>query len=178
MVETNAKSNFILAAKGRSLGDERGTALIETALSASVLIVLLLGIVEFGIMAYTGIEVGNAARAAAQYGAMNGGAFLPTDATGMDSTGMLNAARGDAANLVASPVTFPSGYPTYTCSCSSSADTTASCTPPAAPSGCTASHLVVTVKVQTQTTYTPFVRIPGFGNSVTFKGNAQEQVLQ
>ena len=139
---------------------------------------LLLGIVEFGVMAYTGIEVGNAARAAAQYGAMNGGAFLATDSTGMDSTGMLNAARGDAANLVASPVSFPSGYPTYTCTCSSSTDTTASCTPPATPSGCAASHLIVTVKVQTQTTYTPFVRIPGFGNSVTFKANAQEQVLQ
>jgi Flp pilus assembly protein TadG len=158
--------------------DEEGTALIETAISTSLLALLLMGIIQFGLMAFTEIEVSNAARAAAQYGAMSGGAFLSTDSTGMDSAGMLNAAQGDAGNLTSSPVTFATGYPTYTCICSSSSDTTASCTPPATPSGCSASHLIVTVKVRTQTTYTPLIRVPGFANSLTLYGNAQEEVLQ
>ena len=178
MVEEKTKSIAVGAGVGRLAREETGTALIETAISASLLVLLALGIVEFGAMAYAGIEVQNAARAAAQYGAMNGGAFLTTDSSGMDKPGMLNAARGDANNLALSPVQFTTGYPTYTCTCSSSSDTTASCTPPATPSGCTSSHLVVTVQVRTQTTYTPLVRVPGFGNSLTFYGNAQEQVLQ
>lgn len=155
---------------------ECGQALVETALSASLLVAFLLGAASLGRLTYSAIEVTNAARAAAQYGAMNGGAFLPSDSTGLDSAGMLIAAQSDAGDL-SSLVQFSSGYPTYSCSCSGTG--TASCTPPATPSGCTTSHLIVTIQVQTTATFNPLVFVPGIA-SHTFKmyGNAQEQVLQ
>jgi hypothetical protein len=168
---------FKLGKKSSRLWDEDGQALIESFLSSAILILLMTGAVEFGRVAYATIEVSNAARAATQYGAMNGGAFLNTDSTGMDSVGMLNAAQGDAGNL-GSTVSFTSGYPTYTCFCSSSTDTTASCVPPATPSGCTASHLIVTVKVQTQATYDPLIYVPGLNKTIVVHGSSQEQVLQ
>lgn len=156
---------------------EEGQALVETAVALTLLVVLVVGAVEFGMIAYAAIEVSNAARAAAQYGAMNGGAFLSSDSTGMDSVGMLNAAQGDAGNF-GTGVSFSTGYPTYSCFCSSSSDTTASCTPPATPSGCTSSKLIVTVSVKTQTTFTPPIRIPGLGSSITLTGLSQQEVLQ
>lgn len=157
-------------------GRECGQALVETAISASLLVVFVLGAASLGKLSYTAIEVTNAARAAAQYGAMNGGAFLPTDSTGLDSAGMLAAAQADAGDL-GTLVQFASGYPTYTCSCSGTG--TASCTPPAAPSGCTTSHLILTIQVQTTATFNPLVFVPGFGNhSFTLHGSAQQQVLQ
>jgi hypothetical protein len=154
---------------------QSGQALIETALSGALLILFLLGAACLGRVSYTAIEVSNAARAAAQYGAMNGGAFLPTDSTGLDSAGMLTAAQSDAGNLGAL-VQFSSGYPTYTCSCSGSG--TASCTPPATPSGCATSHIIVTIQVQTTASFNPLVFVPGLGHSFTLYGTAQEQVLQ
>jgi len=154
---------------------ESGQALVETAFSAALLFVFLLGAACLGRVSYTAIEVSNAARAAAQYGAMNGGAFLPTDSTGLDSAGMLTAAQSDAGNLGAL-VQFSTGYPTYTCSCSGSG--TASCTPPATPSGCTTSHLIVTIQVQTTASFNPLVFIPGLAHTFKLSGTAQEQVLQ
>lgn len=156
---------------------EEGQTLVEAAVSLTVLVVLVVGAVEFGMIAYASIEVSNAARAAAQYGAMNGGAFLSSNSTGMDSVGMLNAAQGDAGNL-GTAVSFSTGYPTYSCFCSSSTDTTASCTPPATPSGCTSSQLIVTVQVKTQTTFTPPIRVPGLSSSITLYGPSQQEVLQ
>jgi hypothetical protein len=156
-------------------GGESGQALVETAFSAALLFVLLLGAACLGRVSYTAIEVSNAARAAAQYGAMNGGAFLPTDSTGLDSAGMLTAAQSDAGNL-GTLVQFSSGYPTYSCSCSGLG--TASCTPPATPSGCSASHLIVTIQVQITASFNPLVFIPGLGHTFKLYGNAQEQVLQ
>jgi Flp pilus assembly protein TadG len=139
------------------------------------LITLLLGAVELSRVAYAAIEVSNAARAAAQYGAMNGGAFLSTDSTGMDSTGMLNAAQGDAGDL-GSLVQWASN-PTYTCSCSGTG--TASCTPPAVPTGCTTSHIIVTVTVNTKAVYDPLIYLPGItSKTITLYGSAQEEVLQ
>ena len=156
-------------------GNESGQALIETAIASSLLILLLLGAVELGRMAYAAIEVSNAARAAAQYGAMNGGAFLTTDSTGLDATGMLNAAQADAGNL--GTLVQWNGTPTYTCSCSGTE--TPSCTPPAIPSGCPSSHLIMTVNVKVKANFDPLVYLPTFGHSsIMLYGSAQEEVLQ
>jgi hypothetical protein len=90
---------------------------------------------------------------------------------------MLNAAQGDAGNL-GTTLQFASGYPTYTCFCSKSTDTTQSCAPPAGPSGCTSSHIITTVKVKTQAKYDPLIYVPGISHTITLYGSDQEQVLQ
>jgi len=153
-----------------NLDDESGTALIETVFASLLLMLLLLGAVEMGMASYTSIEVGNAAKAAAQYATMNGGAWT---STGLDTTGMLAAARSEAGNL-ASNVTFPVA-PTYTCSCTGAG--TADCTT-APPTGCVGSRLIVTVTVNTQVTFTPPIKFPGSFGSMTMNGFAQEEVLQ
>ncbi len=154
---------------------ESGQALIETSIASTLLVLLLLGAVELGRMAYAAIEVSNAARAAAQYGAMGGGAFLTSDATGLDATGMLNAAQADAGNL-GSAVQW-NGNPTYSCSCTGGG--TPSCTPPAIPSGCTTSHLVIKINVKVKATFNPLIYIPLWAHTgISLYGGAQQEVLQ
>jgi Flp pilus assembly protein TadG len=152
-------------------GSERGQALIETALSSLFLMLLLLGAVELGMVAYAAIEVANSAKAAAQYAAMNGGAWTKT---GLDTVGMLAAAQADAGNLV-SNISFTTP-PTSVCVCSGAGVADCGTSPP---TGCTPSHLLVTITVQTQAIYTPLIRVPGLGiTSITLRGAAQQEVLQ
>src|SRR5579863_336052 len=91
--------------------EETGQALIEAAVSLPLMLAMLLGMAELGKVVYCGIEVTNAARAATQYAAMNGGAFSTTDASGLDTTGMLSAATGDAGNLLGNTLTIPATIP-------------------------------------------------------------------
>jgi Flp pilus assembly protein TadG len=150
---------------------ERGQAMIETALSSMFLMLLLLGAMEMGTMTYAAIEVANSAKAAAQYAAMNGGAWTRN---GLDTVGMLAAAQADAGNLV-SNISFTTA-PTYACVCTGTGFANCSTAPP---TGCTSSHLLVTITVKTQANYTPPVRIPGLTSAhIMLKGSAQEAVLQ
>ncbi|HEY6491091.1 MAG: TadE/TadG family type IV pilus assembly protein [Terracidiphilus sp.] len=150
---------------------ESGQALIETALSSLFLMLLLLGAVELGMVAYAAIEVANSAKAAAQYAAMNGGAWT---ATGLDRVGMLAAAQADAGNLV-SNISFQTA-PTYACRCTGAGTADCATSPP---TGCTASHLLVTITVRTQAIYRPLIQLPGSGfTTVTLHGAAQQEVLQ
>ena len=60
---------------------ESGQALVETAMTISLLLLILLGAVEFARFAYMGIEISNATKAAAQYGSQN--AAYAGDITGI-----------------------------------------------------------------------------------------------
>lgn len=74
---------------------QRGAAFIEFALVLPVLMLLLIGLVEYGRYTYFAIEIGNAAHAGALYGSR-------TFTTANDSTGMKNAAIADGQNRIAS----------------------------------------------------------------------------
>ena len=144
-------------------GGERGQALVETALTLPVLLLLLVGAAELARVAYASIEVSNAARAAAQYGAMNGGGFK-------DATGMLAAANNDAANLTPA-VTF-NPAPSYACVCSDGSASTCG-------SGdCATSKMIITLTVNTQQTFTSIFRLPGLPITYTLHGTAVQKVLQ
>lgn len=150
---------------------ELGQAMIETALSSLFLMLLLLGAMEMGMVTYAAIEVANSAKAAAQYAAMNGGAWTRR---GLDTVGMLAAAQNDAGNLV-SNISFTTA-PTYACRCTGAGLANCSTAPP---SGCTPSHLLVTITVKTQASYTPLIHVPGINFSrIMLKGSAQEDVLE
>ena len=58
--------------------DNGGAALVELALTTPLFLIMILGETELGRMAYYGIEVENAARAGASYGAVNMGNALIT----------------------------------------------------------------------------------------------------
>jgi hypothetical protein len=151
-------------------GRESGQALVETALIVPLLFLLLLGAVELGRVTYAAIELTNAARAGTQYAAMNGGGY-------MDSAGIAIAAQNDAYNIYNIHPTSFSVTSSYSCSCSGGG--TPSCAPPDPPTGCTTSHLIVTVTVATQATFDPLIHLPVFGsNTFTLHGRAIQKVLQ
>ena len=58
----------------RLRSSEEGSALVELALSVPLLLIMLLGAVEFARVAYASIEVANAAHSAAMYAASSSGA--------------------------------------------------------------------------------------------------------
>jgi Flp pilus assembly protein TadG len=147
---------------------EEGSALVELALSLPMLCLMLLGATEFARIAYAAIEVTNAAHSAAVYAASS-------SAAAGDSTGITNAAIGDSPNLAGSnavSVVTPLGF---SCSCSNTAYTPTSCSD----NNTCVSHnaaMITTVTVQTQTTFSPMITLPGFSPTVTLKGSSSQVV--
>jgi len=149
----------------RSLrGGESGQALVEMALSLPLFVLLLLGAVEFGRLAYAAIEVSNAARTAVAYADQN-------RAFASDTTGMQNAAQ---AEYTINPSALSIGTPTYTCTCS---DTGASvnCFTQGI---CAGAQILPVVTVQTSATFDPIIHLPGLPTSYTLTGQAVQAVLQ
>lgn len=161
----------------KALRKETGTALIETALTVPLLFLMLLGAAEFAQVAFAGIEVSNAARAAADYGGSSHGAASDWALTGSTySGGVVAAATNDAANLSGVSVT---GI-TLSCSCSPSSSVSS----PTQPSSCTDNttcssqkvSMVETITVNTQATYSPMIHYPGGPLSITLYGQASQTV--
>lgn len=169
------KPGNMLKKIAKAMGNEEsGQALIELAISLPLLLLVLLGGVELGEIAYASIEVTNAAKAAAQFGASNGGAYV---STGLDTQGMLAAANNDAGNL-GNSIAFASGYPTMACSCTNGGTATCSVPVTCAPKGSLPSQPIVTVTVQMTTNFNPLIYIPGWSHtSITLYGWAQQEVL-
>jgi Flp pilus assembly protein TadG len=164
-------------------GGESGQALIETAFSVALLLVLLTFVADLAQTAFAAIEATNAARAAAQYAAMNGGHYLATTTSGLDEQGMLRAANADAGNLSGS-ITFGSGYPTVSCNCLSGATATCSGASYPPPSCSDSTTPVVTVTVQTKASFSPpiwgsmiFWGSGGSQTAMTLYGWDVEQVI-
>jgi len=150
---------------------EEGQALVETALSMSLLVLLMLGAVEFGRLAFAAIEVNNAAKAAAQYGSQ-------THATALDQAGMLQAAQNEYITPTAVSLLSPSGTNGYSCTCADTGVAT-SCTNNSLTSpACTGSYAEVTLLVQAQTSFNPVIHIPGLPTSFNLVGTAKQKVLQ
>ena len=156
----NGKSKIRSMIRALRCGDAGG-ALVETALTAPVLVILLLGAVEFARVAYTAIEVANAARAGVAYGAQNGG-------TASDTPGITWAATHDGAQITGLSVTNVSL--SYICSNGAAAT--------GANTDCANSHIEETVTVNTQATVDPLIYVPGLPKSYTLRGQAIQKCLQ
>ena len=87
--------------------------MIEFALLAPVVLLLVVGAIDFGTFIYQKMQLQSAARAGAQYA-------IQSDATVSDTAGILNAAQ------IASEVDFTGVTPTITqyCACSDGIETT------------------------------------------------------
>ncbi|HVZ85166.1 MAG TPA: TadE/TadG family type IV pilus assembly protein [Terracidiphilus sp.] len=157
------------------LRGDRGQALIETALSIPLLLLLLLAAAEFARMAYAGIEVSNAAGAAAAYGASSHAAATDWSVSGSTySGGVVNAATSDAANLTGvSGLTVTSI--TTSCSCANSSFTPTGCSDNTT---CSSNNtaMVETITVKTQATYDPLIYYPGGPTSIVLHGQATQTV--
>lgn len=140
---------------------ESGSSLIELALIVPVFTTILVGSVEVARFAYASIEVTNAARAGAEYGAQ-------THNTAVDTTGMQNAATAagpNVNNMQATASTF--------CTCSDGVSITCA----NAGTSCTA-RINEYVQVNTSASVTSLFHIPGVPTTVTLKGVAVQRVEQ
>jgi Flp pilus assembly protein TadG len=149
-----------------------GQALLELALVMPFLLLLLIGAIEFGIVAYGSIEVSNAAAAGAAYGAQN-------HANAADNTGITNAAKNDAANLATLNVTGVTQW----CACEGGTAVSVGangvhCSGFAAASCVSPSRVVEWVQVDTSSTIDPLFHYPGIPSSVTLLGHATMRVGQ
>ena len=138
------RPNFVIS--------EAGNSLVETGLFLPLLLLLLMGVADFGRAYYLAIEVAGAAHAGAVYGAQN-----ITDTTGMQNAAKLNAP--DVSGLVATG--------TWGCECSDGTASSASCT--ITPT-CSV-NVVYYAKVITTVTYHPIMPWKGINSSMILTGS-------
>ena len=141
---------------------DAGNAIVELALVAPILVLVLIGVAEFGRFAYMAIEISNAARAGVAYGAQN-------HVTASDITGMQNAATGDGSNVPGISATA-----NHYCACSNASGTQVACLP----TSCTSSPIVEFVQVNTTASVSPIFNYPGISNTLTLTGRATMRVEQ
>lgn len=138
---------------------ERGGALLELAVAIPILLLLLLGTVDFGRVFYQGMAVAQAARAGAEYGAQ--------DEEHSDDEADIKTA---AIAAVASDLTLANGDITWSRSCECATDTGVfSETAPV--NDCTGvcgvgTHLIMTVNVSVSKTFNTIISYPRIPNSV------------
>ena len=139
-------------------GEERGSSLVELGLVLMTLLLMLIGVIDFGRAYYLSVEVSSAAYAGALYGSQNNS----------DTAGMQSAASTDAAD-----VSGLSAVATYGCECSDGSGTSsAKCT--SAPTGCNSgTNTVNYVKVTTSATYTLLFPWPNLPRTIALQGSAQ-----
>lgn len=140
-----------------------GQALVELALILPMLILLLTGTAEVGVIAYAAIEVSNAALAGVSYGAQS-------HTTASDSANILLAATQDAPNL-----TNISATQTLACTCS---DGTAITCATAGTSCVSPGRIIETVTVNTSAPINTLFHFPGIPSTLTLTGSATMRVEQ
>ena len=147
-------------------GDE-GSALVELAISLPLLSLMLLGAAEFARLAYASIEVTNGAHAAAMYASYS-------LAASADSGGITNAANSDASDLTGGNAISVTSV-TTACTCADTTYTPSSCSDN---STCINNNtsMVTAVTVQTQSTFSPLIHIPGGALSFTLHGTSTQVV--
>ena len=143
------------------LRSERGAALVELAVALPLLLVIMIGTIDFGRAFRTAMIVTNAARAGAQFGSQN--AVNATNTTGM-------AAAANAVFTANGLGTTPAPSASTLCQCASTSGVftnAASCSDP-----CTGGHLVVSVTVTATRTFSLIQPFPGIPSSVTITRSA------
>jgi Flp pilus assembly protein TadG len=138
---------------------EQGTSVVETAMLMPLLLLLLIGAVDYGRGFYAAIEVSSAAEAGALYGTLN-----YTDTAGMIAMAKLDAK--DISGLTATAI--------YGCECSDGSASSANC---AMALSCGA-NVVAYVDVATSATYVPILRYPGLPTSFALKGKMRLRTAQ
>ncbi len=133
-----------------------GAAAVELAVAIPVLLLLLIGVAEFGRIHFASITVANAARAGAQYGAQS-------TVTSSDIAGMNQAARDEAANIGSITTTAGSF-----CACNDGSAPTGGCSGTCAGYGQAPIFVTDTVRLNF-----PFIiKYPGLRSAITLQSVA------
>lgn len=147
------------------LRSQSGQSLVELALLSPILLLLVIGTVDMGRYAYISIQVGNAARAGAAYGAQG-----PVKAGPNNSAGISNAALNDGENIPGLAVSS-----TYFCQCDNGGATTSI----ACSSSCsTGAHEVTSVQVTASGTFSSLLPYPGIPAHLTVSSTATMRMAE
>jgi Flp pilus assembly protein TadG len=155
-----------------NLHEDKGQAFVELALILPIFILLLVGAVEVGRIAFASIEVSNAARAGVAYAAQS----RTTAADNLPTGGIVQAAKQDALEI-----TSLSATTSYACSCENSKGVTptpGSCTGVDTVSCPSPSRIVLYVQVTTTAPVDTVFHFPGIPSKVTLGGYASMRVEQ
>lgn len=153
--------------------NEAGQALVETALTLPLLLMLLIGAAELTRVIYISVEVANAAEAGAAYGSQNGG-------TAADTAGIQKAAQNDAYDVFTSTGVQVLANSSISCECEPADSTgtpiSVSCTDNTT---CSSSNLSMetTLLVSTSASVTPMIHIPGLPAAYKLQGQSVQKVL-
>jgi Flp pilus assembly protein TadG len=146
---------------GRSFLGSDGTALVEFALAAPILVTLVLGIADFGMLAAKNAALEGATRVGAEYA--RAGSACGGDQVGTSNciTGIKNAVQ--SSGNFSPAITFPSD-PSASCECDDGSPIT--CGTTCADVGKPAPNRVL-ITVTASQTYTPILPWPGIPTSLT-----------
>ncbi len=135
--------------------DDAGNPAIELALLAPPLILLMIGIADYGAAVYRKMQVQHAAQAGAEYAIKNG----------FSATPISNAVTGATtyASISATPA------PAQSCGCAAGTTITAATCGSTCAGGVTAGTYVT---VSAQATYSTLIPYPGIANSFTLSAAA------
>jgi len=151
---------------------ESGNAMVETALTLPMLVVMLLGAAEFGRIACTAIEVSSAARAGVSYGAQS-------TTTVTDSDGIKRVASDDVPDLTLTTTVAIAGICSDNTACTGSPTTTGFGSGPSCKNtDCSTSQVENILTVTTSASVKPIITAPGFGGTYTVTGRAVQKVLK
>lgn len=143
----------------RLLRERDGNSLVECAIALPVLVLLLVGVVDFGRAYFIDIQVASAARAGAAYGVQS---FT-------DTAGMVTAAKVNAPSIPSL-----SAVATFGCECHDGSATSVSCrTNPSCPQ-----NVVNYAEVTTIATYTTLLPYPGIPPSIKMQSTVRMRVSQ
>jgi Flp pilus assembly protein TadG len=158
----------------RAPNRQTGAALVELVVSLPVLVALVVGIADFARVFYTAIELSNAARAGAQYGAKGiGSCCTATEHTEMETTAR-NSVNISGVIAVA----------THLCQCSTNAGTFSATSPTAnncidpQTTSCPGTHRIMSVTVTASTTFTTISPYPGIPRTLPMTRAATLRVTE
>ena len=157
---------------GRSVSrlffDEKGVAAIEFGVVGTVLTLLFLGGVDFGMGYWEQIEVGNAARAGAEYAAFANNGFNASKI----ETAVTSATSLSSIAATPAPTEF-CGCPNATSGISNLSSGACGTPAPSCAGGGTAGTYVT---VNAQASYTPIFPFSGFANAVTLSASMTARI--
>lgn len=131
---------------------DRGQSLVEVALTVPLMLVLVIGGIEFACMGYASIEVTNAAKAAVEYGSQE-------IAFTSDTTGMQNAINNEVTKIPGlGSVTLASSGTTLACS-DGTVPTDGNTGGPYSNTDCPNSRIQTTLSASTTATFSPWLLI-------------------
>lgn len=144
----------------------RGLAAVEFGLAAPILILLLVGLVDFGMLFYASLQVQGAASAGAEYASVHG----------MDSAGITSAVQ--QTSILNQTVTMSTGSPSEICGCTN----TGTMVEEGTFSGSCSVYTTCTggggayAKVAVQLSYSPMLPYPWARSPVTLTGLAYRRL--